>query len=284
MKNMKRLLALVMAVLMTAVLTACGSGDSGTGGSADQDSADAFQTSSGSALIVGTEPTFPPFDTTDDEGNIIGFDMDLIEAIGEDQGFQVEFKNLEFDGLIGALQSGTIDIAVAGMEASDDRKDQVDFSDPYYEASLVVAVAADNTTIQSVDDLAPDMKVAAQIGTTGADYINELAEQGRIKEAVVLSGLGSAMRQLIDGDVQAVINDTSVTQSYISKWPDKIKMAGGTIQAKAPYSIAVQKGNKELLEKINTGLANIKDDGTFDQLLEKWFSEPAGDESAAEVG
>ena len=128
----------MMVVLMTVALAACGGSTDGNG------SADA----SGDVLVVGTEPTFPPFDTTDDEGNIVGFDMDLIKAIAETQGFEVEFRNQEFDGLIPALTTGTIDIIAAGMDASPERAEQVDFSDPYYEASLIVAVAADNDTIR----------------------------------------------------------------------------------------------------------------------------------------
>lgn len=165
MKSMKKFLAVAMILLMTAALAACG-GDTKDSGSSDS-SADAPK-ASGDVLIVGTEPTFPPFDTTDDNGDIVGFDMDLIKAIGKDQGFEVEFRNLEFDGLIPALTSGTIDIVAAGMDASPERAEQVDFSDSYYEASLIVAVAADNDTITGVDSLTPDMKVAAQTGTTGA--------------------------------------------------------------------------------------------------------------------
>lgn len=103
MKSMKKFLAVAMILLMTAALAACG-GDTKDSGSSDS-SADAPK-ASGDVLIVGTEPTFPPFDTTDDNGDIVGFDMDLIKAIGKDQGFEVEFRNLEFDGLIPALTSG----------------------------------------------------------------------------------------------------------------------------------------------------------------------------------
>ena len=82
----------------------------------------------------------------------------------------------------------------------------------------------------------------------------------------------TAMMQLINGDVQAVINDTPVTEAYINKQPDKIKIVGDKMEAEAPYAIAVQKGNAELLEKINTGLKNIKENGKFDELVEKWFA------------
>ena len=270
MKSMKKFLAVAMILLMTAALAACG-GDTKDSGSSDS-SADAPK-ASGDVLIVGTEPTFPPFDTTDDNGDIVGFDMDLIKAIGKDQGFEVEFRNLEFDGLIPALTSGTIDIVAAGMDASPERAEQVDFSDSYYEASLIVAVAADNDTITGVDSLTPDMKVAAQTGTTGARLVQELKEQGKIGEAVILNGLDTAMLQLINGDVQAVINDTPVTQAYISKQEGKIKIVGDKIEVDAPYAFAVQKGNSELLEKINAGLKKVQEDGTYEELLTKWFSQ-----------
>ena len=277
MKNMKKLLAVMMVLVMTLALAACGDtkkDDGSAAGSADAPKA------SGDVLVVGTEATFAPFDTTDEDGNVTGFDMDLIKAIAEDQGFQVEFRNMEFDGLITALQSGVIDIAAAGMDANEERKAQVDFSDTYWEASLIVAVAADNTTINSVDDLTPDMKVAAQIGTTGAKKTEQLKEEGKIAEAVILNGVDTAMLQLVNGDVQAVINDTPVTNAYIAKQPDKIKTVGDEIKESDPYGFAVKKGNEDLLKKINAGLANVKADGTFDKLVEKWFSTAADDADA----
>ena len=264
MKNAKKIMALLLALMMVAAFAGCGSS---ANGSAAGDSGDTV------VYKVGTEPTFPPFDTTDDSGNIIGFDMDLITAIGEDQGFSVEFENLQFDSLIPALQSGQIDIIAAGMNCEDpERQEQVDFSQSYYDSGLVVAVKADNTTINSVDDLTPDMKVAAQIGTTGADKADELASEGKIAEAVILNGVDTAMMQLVNGDVEAVINDQPVTKSYISKQPDKIKIVGDVMNAES-YGMAVQKDNTELLDKINAGMDNLKANGKFDEIFAKWFEE-----------
>lgn len=259
----KSIIAVLLIVALAFSLVACGGGDSEENTSGDSEKV---------TYKVGTEPTFPPFDTTDEEQNIVGLDMDLIKAIGEDQGFEVTFENLTFDGLVPALKAGNIDIIAAGMNKDDpERQKQVDFSDAYYESKLMVAVTEDNNTIKSVDDLTPDMKVAAQTGTTGATKTQELADEGKIAEAVILDGLDTAMMQLLNGDVQAVINDKPVTEAYMKKQPDKIKMVGEPLNAEN-YGFAVQKGNTELLEKINAGLANIKEDGTFDKLVDEWFN------------
>lgn len=250
----KNIIAILMALVVVFAMTGCGGSDNS------------------GALKVGTEPTFPPFDTTDDDQNIVGFDMDLITAIGEDQGFEVEFVNLSFDGLIPAIKNGDIDIVAAGMNKEDpERQKQVDFSDSYYDSQLFVAVPVDNETIKGIDDLTPDMKVAAQTGTTGAAKVEELLKEGKIKEAVILDGLDTCMMQLINGDVSAVINDKPVTETYMKKQPDKIKMVGEALNAES-YGFAVQKDNKELLDKINAGLANVIADGTYDELIEKWFN------------
>lgn len=196
----KSLVAVLMIAVLVFSLAACG-------GSSDDTAKDKV------VYKVGTEPTFPPFDTTDDDQNIVGLDMDLIKAIGEDQGFDVQFENLSFDGLIPALKAGNIDIVAAGMNKDDkERQKQVDFSDAYYESQLYVVVPQDNKDIKSIDDLTADMKVAAQTGTTGAEKVKELKKDGKIKEAVILDGLDTAMMQLINGDVSAVINDKPVNE------------------------------------------------------------------------
>ena len=252
---MKKLFAVVLMVtLMAFACAACG----------DNDAADDTAT-----YIAVTEPTYPPFDTTDDAGNIVGFDMDLMNAIAEDQGFKVEYKALEFDALIPALQTGTADIITAGMNADDpERQAKVDFSNTYYDSGLVVVVKADNEEIKSIDDLTADMSVASQISTTGADKINEMQEAGQIKEAVILNGFDTCMLQLRNGDVSAVLIDKSVAKAYMAK-QDGVKTVGDVLNAES-YGFAVQKGNSELLEKINAGLKNVMDNGTYDELIAKW--------------
>lgn len=250
-KHLKKLTILFTALFITATLASCGS------------------KSKDSALKVGMEPTFPPFNTTDEKGELDGFDVDLMKAIAADQEFEVSFESLEFDGLIPGLKSGNIDIVASGMWASDERKKEVDFSDTYYTSGLVVAVTADNNTINSIDDVTNDMTLAAQIGTSSADLVQKMKDEGKIKEAKIYNKVNDAVQDLQNGVVDVLINDKPVVQEYIKKQEGKIKIVGETLN-KETLGIAVQKGNTKLLEKINKGLANLKASGEFDKLLEKW--------------
>ncbi|MBQ9972431.1 MAG: basic amino acid ABC transporter substrate-binding protein [Firmicutes bacterium] len=255
---MKKILAIGLVLVLVLGMVACG------GGGEDTD-ADV------PVYKAITEATFPPFDTVDENGNVIGFDMDLITAIGEDQGFKVEFVDMGFDALIPAIESGTGDIITAGMGITEERAEKVDFTDTYYDSALIVVVAADNETINSVDDLTADMKVASQIATTGAGKVESLLADGKIKEAVILDGFDACMLQVINGDVEAVIVDEPVANAYMAKQPGKVKTVGDVMDAES-YAFAVQKGNAELLEMINTGLQNVKDNGTYDELVMKWIA------------
>ena len=118
------------------------------------------------------------------------------------------------------------------------------------------------------------MKVAAQIGTTEGEYVQKLADEGKIGEAVVLNKTTDCILQLQNGDVNAIIMDAPVAKFYSNKYGDEIKKLDATIDP-APMAFAVQKGNDELLEKINAGLKNLKENGTYDELVKKWFESDA---------
>lgn len=218
---------------------------------------------------VGTAPGFPPFDVAGDDGEVTGFDVDLMEAIAEDQGFKVEWENMDFSGLIIAIESSNIDMAISGMYASDERKKQVDFSNTYYEAGLILAVKSDNTTVNGKDDLTKDMKVAAQLGTSAQEVVQQWADEGLIGEAKFYDKSADAIQDLKNSTVSAFLNDKPVTQEYINTDDASIKMVGELMNAEE-YGIAVKKGNTELLDKINLGLKNLKENGKFDELMKKW--------------
>ena len=156
------------------------------------------------------------------------------------------------------------------MNASEERRQKVDFSTTYYDSGLVIAIKEGNTAIKGIDDLTPDMKVGAQIGTTGADLVNELYDEGKIGEAKIYNGLDVAVMDLQNGTIDALINDLPVTKAYMEAKPGTIEIVGDVLNAES-YGFAVQKGNTELLEKINAGMQNIIDNGTFDEIYNKWF-------------
>lgn len=263
---MKKLLILLLAFVMIFSLAACGGGEEPVeeGGEAVEEGGEEPQ-----VYLVGTEPTFPPFEFTDEAGEITGFDIDLIKAIAADQGFEVEVQNLGFDGLIMAVQSGNIDIIASGMTIKPEREEKVDFSTAYINAGLALAVADGNDEIQSVDDL-KGKKVAVQIGSTGAAEAQRLMDEGIVAEVVTFNTVDVVMMELVNGGVDAVINDLPVTQAYMTKQPDKIQLVGEPLTSES-YGFAVSEGNAELLEMINTGLQNMIDNGTYAELQTKYF-------------
>ncbi len=249
------LLMLVFALVFSA---GCGKDKADAGGDADK------------VLLVGTEPTFPPFEMTDEKtGEIIGFDIELIKAIAENQGLQVKIQSLGFDGLIPALQSGQIDIAASGMTITEARALEVQFSDPYINAGLALAVQEGNDTIQTVEDL-QGLVVGVQIGTTGAIEAQELLDKGIIKDLKTFNTVDIVMLELTNGGVDAVINDLPVTNAYIAKQAGAIKIVGEPLTSES-YGFAIRLDDKELGEKINAGLAALIEDGFYEELIQKYF-------------
>lgn len=273
---MKKILSLLIAAVMVFTLTAC----SGTTTSSTPDKSEAASgTQSASESKTDAVPvykaltnaTFPPFETIDENtGEIIGFDMDLIAAIGEDQGFQVEFVDMAFESLIPAIETGNGDIIAAGMWSGDpERIARVDFSDTYWVGGAALLVKTDNTAITSMDSLNTEMKVATQIATNYADDLQAMVDEGTLGEVVILDGFDTCVLQLMNGDVDAVMAGFDIVNSYMKQNPDKLKVIGD-VDTYEEMGFAVQKGNAELLEKINAGLANVKENGVYDELIKKW--------------
>jgi polar amino acid transport system substrate-binding protein len=215
--------------------------------------------------IVGTEAQFPPFEIVNSQGNIVGFDIDLLNAIAEDQGFKVKYVDQDFAGLIPALQTGNIDIIASGMTITDERAKQVNFSEPYITAGLALAVTVDKEDIKSVDDL-KGKTVAVQTGSTGFMKAEELKKAGIIADIKDFPHVNEAIEELKIGGADAMINDLPVTNAFIAAQPGVIKIVGEPLNSES-YGFAVRSGNKEILNKINTGLKNVKSNGTYDKLL-----------------
>ncbi|MGC1305897.1 MAG: basic amino acid ABC transporter substrate-binding protein [Phormidesmis sp.] len=238
-----------LGLLATGVLAACG-GDGGAGGD---------------TWTVGTEPAFPPFESVGEGDELVGFDIDLMNAIGEKAGKTVSFDSLPFDSLIPALQTGSIDAAISGMTITEERQATVDFSDPYFDAGLAIAVAEGNTDIKTLEDL-EGKKIAAQIGTTGASTAESVADA----TVTTFDSAPLALQELANGNVDAVVNDAPATLDAIKTGNIPGIEVVGELLTEESYGIALPKGS-ENAEAINTALAEIRADGTYAEIYEKWF-------------
>jgi arginine/lysine/histidine/glutamine transport system substrate-binding/permease protein len=221
----------------------------------------------GKTLRVATDPTFAPFEFQGSDGQIQGFDIDIINSIGKAEGFQVKLENMRFDGMIGALQAGSVDSAVAGMTITAERAKAIDFSKPYFKAGLAIAVPENNTDITSLDSL-KNKRIAVQIGTTSAKE----AEKASGAKISTFDTPDLVLQELANGNVDAAINDRPVTLYALKTGSLKgIKVVGEQLTEEY-YGIPTPKGS-ENLASINRGLDTIIKDGTYAQIYKKWFNE-----------
>lgn len=252
---LRQVLIGLLSFTCVVVFAACGSNTSTTGSGAG-----------GSTLKVATEPAFPPFEAQAPGGGLEGFDIDLMNAIGEAAGVTVEFESLPFDGIIPALQAGTVDAAISSMTITAERSKAVSFSRPYFKAGLAIAVRDDTTGVTSLDSL-KGKKIAVQIGTTGADEAKKV-EGAQIR---TFDSAPLALQELSNGNVDAVINDAPVTQYAIKSGNiPGVKVASGDLLTEEFYGIALPKDSPNV-EKINAGLKTIIDNGKYAEIYQKWF-------------
>lgn len=217
-------------------------------------------------LTVGTNAEFAPFEFIGDDGNPTGIDIDLINAIGEKIGMTVKIENMSFDALIPALGSGKIDAIISGMTITEERKQSVLFSDPYYAASQKIIVK-DGSAIQAEADLA-GKNIGVQLGTTGDLYVTD-----KFKDATVNrydKGI-DAVQDLINGKLDAVVIDEEPANVFVSQTQGLVVLADRL--SAEQYGIALPLGKDDLLAKINQALADLKADGTVDAIYAKYKAE-----------
>ncbi|NLK85658.1 MAG: basic amino acid ABC transporter substrate-binding protein [Aeromonadales bacterium] len=218
-------------------------------------------------LKVGTEATFAPFEFTDEKSNIIGFDVDVIKAIGQEVGLDVEVVNQPFDALIPGVLTSQLDAAIAGITITEERAKQVSFSDPYYKAGIDAIVRkADAQKYPTLDSLKKS-RLCAQIGTTGADVANKISGNVGTYNTVV-----EAFMELKNKGCEAVLNDRPVNLYFLQTKNEKDFYEIPELYNGEEYGIVVSKQNKDVLEKINSGLKKIRENGTLAKIHEKWFN------------
>ncbi|NLS45624.1 MAG: basic amino acid ABC transporter substrate-binding protein [Firmicutes bacterium] len=216
-------------------------------------------------LKVGTSADFPPFEFQDEKtGAYLGFDIDLIKAIGAEAGMEVKIVNTAWDGLIPGLLTGNYDCIMSAMTITDERLGSVAFSDPYFSASQVIVTRSDDSSIKTVEDLV-GKEISVQIGTTGDIEASEI-EGATIKRFNLAP---DAIQEVRNKGVAACVIDFSVAEEISKQYTD-IKF--GEPFTEEYYGIAINKNNVELLNKINEALASVKASGKYDMIFEDWFS------------
>ena len=215
-------------------------------------------------IFVGTNAEFPPFEYLD-KGEVTGFDIELVNELGKVMDADVKVLDMSFDGLLPALQMKKVDLVIAGMTATEERKKTVSFTQPYYTASQVIIVKEGNNSIKSFDDL-KGKKVAVMLGFTGDTIVSEI-------EGVSIERFNAAyagIMALQADKVEAVVLDSEPAKNYVKQNPGLILAEADAEQEE--YAIALRKNDKALLEKVEKALAEIKANGTYDALIKKYFN------------
>lgn len=218
--------------------------------------------------VVATDCTWPPMEYLDENKQPVGFDIDFITAVGKAAGFEVDVRNIAWDGIFGGVATGQYDIVAAATTITPERQKQFDFSDPYYEVAQAVVLPA-GKSIKSLQDL-KGMKVGGQIGTTGVFVVRKSGVPVDLKE---YDDVGLAIQDMLGGRVDAVICDEPVAMYYANKKADtagKLNLSFKTDE-KEYYGFTVRKGRKDLVEKLNKGIKEVKASGVEAKLLEKWM-------------
>lgn len=275
----KRVIALTMAALMAASLTACGGSAKETTAAAAADTTAAAKEEStaaestaaeskeaaGGKLVMATNAEFPPYEFHDGD-KIVGIDAEIAQAIADELGMELEIEDIAFDSIIPEIVSGKADMALAGMTVTEDRKASVDFSDTYATASQMIIVKEDSE-IAGPDDL-KGVTVGVQLGTTGDIYVSDLEADGTTVERYN-KGF-EAVQALSQGKIDAVVIDGEPAKTFVSE-TEGLKILDEAF-TEEEYAIAVKKGNDELKEKINDALANLKESGKLDEIVAKYIS------------
>ncbi|WP_026665133.1 transporter substrate-binding domain-containing protein [Butyrivibrio sp. FC2001] len=289
----KKMLAMVMSLMMVAATGCGGSGAADTTAPADNaasteapaDNAASTEApaeeateeaaatdASGKVWKIATDTAFKPFEYTDDSGNFVGIDMDILDAIAKDQGFQYEMQVLGWDASIAACQAGQADGMIAGASITEERKSSGwIFSDGYYDANQSMAVEA-SSDITGFDGLS-GQSVAVKTGSMSATYAESLANQYGFT-VTYFEDSPTMYQAVVGGQVAAVFDDTPIMAANIKDTGISMKIVDGTGNEPAAYGFAIfNADNQELVDMFNKGLANIKANGTYDEILKKYLGE-----------
>ncbi len=219
-------------------------------------------------IVVATDATWPPMEMVDKDKNIIGYDIDFMNAVAKEAGFKVEFKNTAWDGIFGGLDLGKYDAVISSVTITEERMKTFDFSLPYINAGQVLTVPKDLEGVKSLADM-KGKKVGAQIGTTGAMEVKKVEGV----EPKNYDEIGLAFEDMASGRIQGVVCDTPVAADYAlqrAEYKAKFQIVGDPFTEES-YGVVVKKGNAELVELINKGIKAVQAKGIDKELENKWL-------------
>lgn len=277
---MKKLIALGLTSVLAAYLVACGGAASTASSSAAESAAPAESASAAESAadstaadktwVIATDTVFKPFEYTDASGNFVGIDVDIVAAIAEDQGFKYEMKSLGWDAAIAACQSGQADGMIAGASITEKRKASGwTFSDGYYDSNQTLTVPADSD-ITGFADLSGKM-VAVKTGTQGATYAESLKDEYGF-DLTYFEDSPTMYQAVLGGQCVGCFEDTPIMKASIKDGGLALKVLDDTASDPAPYGFAIfSEDSQELLDMFNKGLADIKANGKYDEILKKYL-------------
>jgi len=273
----RRLLHIASLAAATLIFTACGKKEEPPPAPAPVASAPA--PAPAKVYAVGTDAAYAPFESQNDKGEIVGFDIEVVQAVAKKAGIEVKFVNTPWEGIFNTLAQGDRDLVVSAVTITDERKQTMDFSDPYFDAQQLIAVKQ-NSKIAKFADL-KKLKVGVQTGTTGDEAVTKL--QGKTSANIKrFESTPLALKELEAGGVDAVVADNGVVINYVANNPGgKFKSIADKEFVPEQYGIALKKGNAELQAKVNKALAEIKADGSYDAIYTKYFGVPPAKAAAA---
>jgi len=217
-------------------------------------------------IRVATNGTYPPFTYIDEQsGQFVGFDIDLINAIAAREDLKIEFIKVDLKPLLEGMAQNKYDAAISAISITDERRQDMLFSDPYFVAGHVVTVRQDETSITGKDSLTSKV-VGVETGSTSSATVSEMPGV-TVKDYVELN---AAFDDLMNGAIDAVVSDSTIASNYVAGYPDRLKIAGAPF-SQENYGIAVAKNKPELLIKINAGLKAVKSQGLIEELTGKWL-------------
>lgn len=219
--------------------------------------------------VVGTDAAYAPFESQNEKGEIVGFTIDIVDAVAKKAGIEVKFVNTPWEGIFNALAQGDRDLVASSVTITEERKGTMDFSAPYFDAQQLIAVRQDSP-VKAFADLKA-LKVGVQTGTTGDEVVSKLL--GKTNTNVRrFESTPLALKELESGGVDAVVADNGVVVNYVANnGAGRFRTVSDKDFMPEHYGLAVKKGNAELLAKLDQGLAGIRADGSYDRIYAKYF-------------